>query len=218
MIKIVLAEDHNVVRQALRAMLGSHPDFDLIGETGDGLEVAPLVEHLRPDVLLLDLMLPGLSGLEITRQVSQRAPQTRVVILSMHANEAYVVEALGAGAIGYVLKKSTSAELVRAIREAAVGRRYLSPPLSEHLIDAYILKTRSANAADSYDTLTEREREVLHLVAEGHTNAEIATLLSISARTVEMHRGRMMRKLGLRNQTDLVRYALRRGILPMEEE
>jgi len=217
MIRIVLAEDHHVVRQALRTMLETHPDFNLVGETGDGLEVTPLVECLQPDVLLLDLMLPGLGGLEITRQVSQRAPQTHVVILSMHANEAYVVEALGAGAIGYVLKKSTSAELVRAIREAAVGQRYLSPPLSERLIDAYVQKTRSANTVDPYDTLTEREREVLHLVAEGHTNAEIAARLSISIRTVEMHRGHMMRKVGLRNQTDLVRYALRRGILPIEE-
>ncbi|NIO68877.1 MAG: DNA-binding response regulator, partial [Anaerolineae bacterium] len=149
------------------------------------------------------------------RQVSQRSPRTHVVILSMHPNEAYVLEALRAGAAAYVLKESTSAELVRAVREAVAGRRYLSPPLCEHAIEAYIQKAESA-ALDPYETLTAREREVLHLVAEGHTNAEIAERLFISRRTVETHRANLMRKLGLRTQTDLISYALRRGILPME--
>lgn len=217
MIRIMLAEDHHVVRHALRTLLETNPDFNLVGETGDGLEVIPLVEQLQPDVLLLDLMMPGLGGLEITRQVSKRFLQTRIVILSMHANEAYVVEALSAGATAYVLKKSSPSELVQAIRDAALGQRYLSEPLSERLIDAYIQKIKS-DLVDPYETLTEREREVLHLAAEGNTSAEIAARLSISNRTVEMHRGNMMHKLGLHSQADLIRYALRRGILPMEDE
>jgi DNA-binding NarL/FixJ family response regulator len=215
MTTIVLADDHHVVRQGLRSLLEAEPDFSVIGETGNGLEVTQLVERLRPDVLVLDLMMPGLNGLEVTRQVSQRSPRTHVVILSMHANEAYVLEALRAGAVAYVLKESTSAELVRAVHEAVAGRRYLSPPLSERAIEAYMQKAESA-VLDSYETLTAREREVLHLVAEGHTNAEIADRLFISRRTVETHRANLMRKLGLRTQTDLISYALRRGILPME--
>jgi len=215
MTTIVLADDHHVVRQGLRSLLEAEPDFSVVGETGDGLEAAQQVERLQPDALVLDLMMPGLNGLEVTRQVSRRSPRTCVVILSMYANEAYVLEALRAGAAAYVLKESTSAELVRAIREAIAGRRYLSPPLSERAIESYMQKAESAEL-DPYETLTAREREVLHLVAEGHTNAEIAGRLFISRRTVETHRTNLMRKLGLRTQTDLIRYALRRGILPME--
>ncbi|MFB0536672.1 MAG: response regulator [Anaerolineae bacterium] len=215
MTTIVLADDHHVVRQGLRSLLEAEPDFSVVGEASDGLETAQLVERLQPDVLVLDLMMPGLNGLEVTRQVGQRSPQTHVVILSMHANEAYVLEALQAGAAAYVVKESTSAELVRAVREAVAGRRYLSPPLSERAIEAYMQKAESA-ALDPYETLTAREREVLHLAAEGHNNAEIADRLFISRRTVETHRANLMRKLGLRSQTDLIRYALQRGILPME--
>jgi len=213
---IVLADDHQVVRQGLRALLEAEADFRLIGEAGDGLETVQLVERLKPHVLIVDLMMPSLNGLEITRQVSQRSPQTRIVILSMHANEAYVLEALRNGAVGYVLKDSSIAELVQAVREVVSGRRYLSPPLSERAIEAYLRKAEPATL-DPYETLTLREREVLHLAAEGHTNAEIAEHLSISPRTAETHRANMMRKLDLRTQTDLIRYALRRGILPMEE-
>jgi len=215
MTTVVLADDHHVVRQGLRSLLEAEPGLSVVGETGDGLEAAQLVERLQPDVLVLDLMMPGLNGLEVTRQVSQRSPRTHVVILSMHPNEAYVLEALRAGAAAYVLKESTSAELVHAIREAVAGRRYLSPPLSERAIEVYMQKAESA-ALDPYETLTAREREVLHLAAEGHTNAEIADRLFISRRTVETHRANLMRKLGLRTQTDLISYALRRGILPME--
>ncbi len=215
MTSIVLADDHHVVRQGLRALLEAEPDFRLIGEAGDGLETAQLVERLEPDVLIIDLMMPSLNGLEVTRQVSQRSPRTRIVILSMHANEAYVLEALRNGAAGYVLKDSSAADLVQAVREVMSGRRYLSPPLSERAIEAYLHKAQAAEL-DPYETLTTREREVLHLAAEGHSNAEIATRLSISPRTAETHRANMMRKLDLHTQTDLIRYALRRGILPIE--
>ena len=212
MTTIVLADDHRVVRQGLRALLEAESGFRLVGEAGDGLETVQLVERLHPDVLVLDLMMPGLNGLEVTLQVGKRSPQTRVVILSMHANEAYVLEALRNGAAGYVLKDASAAELVQAVREVAAGRRYLSSPLSERAIEAYVGKAQETTL-DRYETLTTREREVLHLVAEGHTNAEIAARLSISPRTAETHRANMMRKLGLQTQTDLIRYALRRGII-----
>ncbi len=197
-------------------MLEAETDLRVVGEAGDGLAAIQQVERLQPDVLVLDLVMPALDGLEVTRRVRQRSPQTRVVILSMHANESYVLEALRAGVSAYVLKESTADELVRAVREAVVGRRYLSPPLSERAIAAYVEKAQEA-PWDPYETLTHREREVLHLAAEGHTNAEIAERLVISPRTVETHRANLMRKLSLHSQADLIRYALQRGILPMGE-
>ncbi len=215
-IRILLADDHQVVREGFRALLEAEPDFEIVAETGDGLEAVRLAEHQKPHVLVVDLMMPGLNGLEVARQIGQRAPRTHVVMLSMHANEAYVLEALKNGACAYVLKDASAAELVRAVREANVGHRYLSPPLSEPAINSYIQRARNSDSLDLYDTLTNREREVLQLGAEGHTNAEIAGRLFISPRTVETHRANVMHKLGLRSQTELVRYALRRGILPME--
>jgi len=212
-ISILLADDHHIVRQGLRALLEAEPDFHVLGEAADGLEAVQLVERLQPDVLLVDVMMPGLGGLEATRQVRERFPKTQVVVLSMHSNEAYVLQALRNGALGYVLKDSNAADLIKAVREAGAGRRYLSPPLSDYIIDAYVNKGHET-VFDIYETLTNREREVLHLAAEGHTNADIAVRLSISPRTVEIHRTNMMRKLGLHSEHDLIRYALRRGILP----
>lgn len=216
MIKIVLADDHRIVREGFRALLASQKDFQIIGETGDGLEAIRLVEQLKPDVLVIDILMPSLSGLEVTRQVTQRVTNTRVVILSMHSNEAYVLQALKNGASGYVLKDATSAELIRGVREAVAGRRYLSPPLSERAIEAYLQKARTTETLDRYETLTTREREILHLSAEGHTNAEIAAKLFISPRTVETHRANVMHKLSLRTHTDLIRYALQRGLISLE--
>ena len=212
---IMLADDHPVVRQGLRALLEAEQDFTIVGEAADGLEVAGLVERLRPNVLVLDLMLPGLGGIEVTRQICHRFPQTRVVILSMYANEAYVLEALRNGAAGYVIKEASAAQLVQAVREVSAGRRYLSPPLSENAIEAYIQKAQ-ATPLDLYETLTTREREVVHLAATGNSNVEIADRLGISSRTAETHRANLMRKLGLHSQTELIRYAMRRGIIPSE--
>jgi DNA-binding NarL/FixJ family response regulator len=212
---IVLADDHGVVREGLRTLLGAEPDLAVIGEEGDGLKVMALVERLKPHVLVLDVMMPGLNGLEIARQVARRAPGTRTVMLSMHANEAYVLEALRNGASAYVLKDASAAEFVKAVREVAAGRRYLSPPLSELTIEAYAHKATSV-APEPYDTLTTREREVFQLTAEGSTNVQIAARLSIGVRTVETHRANVMRKLHLRTHSDLVRYAVHRGTLPPE--
>jgi DNA-binding NarL/FixJ family response regulator len=212
---IVLADDHHLVRQGLRALLESEPGFSVVGEAADGLDVAGLVERFQPDVLIVDVMMPGLGGLDVTRQVRQRSAHTRVVVLSMYANEAYVLEALRNGASGYVLKDARPADLVQAVRAAVEGRRYLSPPLSEHAIEAYVERAK-ASTLDAYGTLTAREREVLHLAAEGYSNPEIAARLSISSRTAETHRANLMRKLRLQSQTELVRYALSRGLLPTE--
>jgi two-component system response regulator NreC len=216
MTTIVLADDHRIVRQGLRALLQAEPDLRLVGETGDGLEAVQLARRLQPDVVVLDLMMPSINGLEATRQISESCPQTRVIILSMHADEAYVLESLRNGAAGYVLKESSADDLVRAVREVVAGRRYLSPPLSERAIEVYMQKAQETSL-DPYEKLTNREREVLHLAAEGHSSSEIAERLSISSRTVETHRANMMRKLDLHSQTDLIRYALKRGIIPMED-
>jgi DNA-binding NarL/FixJ family response regulator len=213
MTDILLADDHPIVRQGLRALLESEPHFRLVGEAGDGIEAVRLAERLRPDVLITDMMMPGLNGLEVTRQVTKSVPKTRVIILSMYANDAYVFESLRNGASGYVLKDSQPSDLIEAVREVAAGRRYLSPPLSERALELYERKVESA-PDDPYELLTTREREVLQMVAEGRTSVEIANRLFISPRTAEGHRANLMRKLGLQNHTDLVRFALKRGILP----
>lgn len=215
-VSILLADDHHVVRQGLRSLLETHGDFHVLGEASDGLDTLQQVERLKPNVLVVDLMMPGIGGLEVTRLVKRDFPQTRVVILSMHANEAYVVEALRSGAAAYVLKGATADELIRAIHEVAAGRRYLSPPLSERAIEIYALKANESASLDLYDTLTTRERQVLHLAAEGRSSPEIAARLSISPRTAETHRANLMRKLGLHSQTELVQYAIHRGLVQMD--
>jgi DNA-binding NarL/FixJ family response regulator len=217
MISIVLADDHAILRQGVNVLLAEEPEFEVIAETGDGLEALQLTQSLRPDILVLDLEMPGLKGLEVLRQIQNKIPETHVVILSMHAKEAYVIEALRYGAMGYVLKGSNANELIQAIRQAAKGLRYLSPPLSERAVEAYMQKAQE-QTLDPYDTLTNRERQVLYLAAEGFSSTMIGERLMISSRTVETHRAKMMHKLNLHNQTDLIRYAIQKGIIPLEEE
>lgn len=216
MLKIVLADDHRMFRQGIKALLGDEKDFQVVAEADDGLQAVRLCEQHQPDVLVLDLIMPGLRGMDVARQVSERLKRTRVVVLSMHADEAWVMEALRNGASAYVLKDAHAAELIKAVREVAAGRRYLSPPLSERAIDAYIERARRGESTDVYDALTNREREVLKLVAEGHTNAAIAQKLFLSPRTVEAHRASLMHKLGLRSQADLVLFAVNRGVVAPE--
>ena len=212
-ITVVLAEDHHVVRQGLKALLEAQPDVRVVGEAADGIEAAELTERIKPSVLLLDLLLPGLGGLDVARRVTKRSPRTKVVVLSMHANEEHAVAALRSGASAYLTKNADGAELLTAIREASAGRRYLSAPFSSAAIEAY---QGGEEHTDPYDTLTNREREVLHLAAEGLSNSEIAGRLKISPRTVETHRAKALHKLGLRGQTDVVLYAVQRGLLPPE--
>jgi two-component system, NarL family, response regulator NreC len=214
-VTIVLADDHPIVRKGLRALLGAEADFSVVGEAVNGLDTVRLAEQKKPDVLIVDLMMPGIGGLEVIRRTRNASPQTRTIVLSMHSGEAYVLEALKNGASGYVLKDESHAALIQAVRTVIAGQHYLSPPLSEVLIET-VLRRTNAPVLDPYDTLTDREREVLHLAAEGRTNAEIAERLFISPRTVESHRAHLLQKLKIKTQTDLVRYALRRGILPME--
>ena len=205
-LRLLLTEDHVTVREGVRAPLEEEIDFEVVGQAGDGGEVLPLVERLLPDVVVLDLMLPGIGGLEVLRELTKRSLGARVVILSMYGNESYVLEALRSGAAAYVLKQSEPAELVRAIREVAAGRRYLGAPLSEQAVEAYARRAEGAPPGP-YATLTTREREVLKLVAEGHTSPKIAQVLFISPRTVESHRAALMKKLGLKTQAEVVRYA-----------
>jgi len=212
MIRVVLADDHQIVRQGIRKILDGEEGLTVVAEASDGIETIKVVEETRPDVLVLDLMMPGLNGLAVIRQVKQRADQTQIVVLSMHADDAYVLTALRTGAVGYVLKDSPSADLLEAVRRAAVGRRYLSSPLSERAMEAYVEKAKGS-ALDPYEMLTPREQEILQLTAEGHTSTQIAERLSISPRTVEKHRSNLMSKLNLHVQADVVRYAVSKGII-----
>lgn len=212
-ISVVLADDHPVVRVGIKSLLDNEPDLALVGEANDGLEAVRLVEKLHPDILLLDLVMPGLNGMDVLRIVARRVPRTRVIVFSMVTTEASVLEALQQGALGFVPKTRPPTEVVRAIHTVMAGQRFLSPPYSERGLTT---KLNRARAADPHDSLTPREREVLQLAAEGNTSMEIARRLSISPRTAEMHRANLMRKLSIRNQTELIRYALRRGIIPMQ--
>lgn len=209
-ITIVLADDHNIVRQGFRSLLENQRGLSVVAEAGDGLEAVKVTCRLKPNVLVVDLMMPNLNGLEVTRRIGKMSPGTRVIVLSMYMDEPYVIEALQNGAWGYVLKKSNISDLVKAIREVADGRHYLGPPLSDRAIAAYKEKTKGISL-DPYNTLTAREREVLQLVAEGYTNADIAGKLFISQRTVESHRANMMQKLSFTSRAQVIAYVAARG-------
>ena len=213
MTTILLADDHQVLREALLLLLEMQTDFQVIAGTGDGLEAVTLMEKHKPDVLIVDMMMPGLSGLEVARRAKRLSPATKVIVLSMHDTESYVVESLQAGVAGYVLKQSSSQELVFAIRQVLAGNLYLSPSLSERAIQAYMQRSSDSRVEDPFDSLTDREREVFQLAADGLSNPQIAEKLSLSARTVEMHRANLMKKLGLKTQTELVKYAVKRGVV-----
>lgn len=214
-VTILLADDHPIILQGLMRLLEAEPDLKVVGEASDGLQAVQLAEKFKPNVLVIDMMMPGLNGLEVLRQVKKRSPSTLNIVLSMQSADAYVVEALKSGASGYILKDSGPGEVLIAVRQVLQGQRFLSPKLSERLVDAY-LHISEKSIVDPYETLTDREREVLQMASEGMTTAEIAKRLSISPRTAELHRARMMDKLGLKGQTDLVRYAVRRGILILD--
>jgi two-component system, NarL family, response regulator NreC len=215
-VTVLLADDHPIVRQGLRHLLEAERDIRILGEASDGLQAVQLSEKFKPNVLIVDIMMPGLNGLEVVRQVKDRSPATFSIVLSMQSADVYVVEALKSGAAGYVLKETGPSELVNAVQQVISGKRYLSPRLSERLIDV-LLHASEEITLDPYETLTNREREILQMAAEGLTTAAIAKRLSISPRTAELHRGRMMDKLGLHGQTDLILYALKRGILSIDK-
>ena len=211
-ITIVLADDHHVMRQGLRALLEGEPGLCVVGEAADGAAALEAVTRLAPDVLILDLMMPGVNGFEVLRRATKLGTETRFVVLSMHTTEAYVVEALHSGASAYVLKEATASDLVRAVWEVRAGHRYLSPRLSEHAIDAYT-KRAPATRIKPHSLLTARELDVFRLAAQGYSAQQIAAALSIGPRTAESHRSHFMRKLDLHSQTDLVRYAIRERLV-----
>lgn len=215
-VTILLADDHPIIRQGLLRLLEAEPDLKVVGEASDGLQAVQLAEKLRPNILVIDMMMPGLNGLEVLRQVKKRSANTLNIVLSMQSADAYVVEALKCGASGYILKDSGPGEVVIAVRQVIEGQRFLSSKLSERMMNTNIHLSEQGTL-DLYETLTDREREVLQMAAEGRSSVEIGKKLVISPRTVEIHRSRFMKKLGLRNQTELIRYAIKRGILPMDE-
>jgi DNA-binding NarL/FixJ family response regulator len=208
---VILADDHEVVRRGVRSILEAAAGFKVVAEVADGLGAVQAVEKLKPTLLFLDLSMPRLHGLEALRQVRTASPHTRVLVLSMHNDEPYVIEALRAGAMAYILKGSESTEIIHAAEEVLAGRRYLSAPLSERAITA--LSNQTPDQSDPLNALTPREREVLSLAAEGLSTTAMAERLFISPRTAETHRTNLMQKLGLQSQTDLVRFAIRRGLI-----
>jgi two-component system response regulator NreC len=221
-VSVVLADDHVVVRQGLRALLESDQKFKVVGEASDGFEAVELVKRRKPRLLILDLMMPGMDGLETTQTVLGLKLNTHVIILSVHGNEAYVLDAMRKGAAGYVVKESCGAELFQAIRAALAGRRYLSPTLLAASVGTYsskgtILQKAQAGSKDLYDTLTHRERTVLQLMVEGATSDDIRAKLKINSGTAKFLHANLMRKLGLNTRQDLIRFALQRGVIPKGE-
>ena len=207
-IRILLADDHAVVRQGFRMILSAHPDLEIVGEAGNGREAVELAAKLRPDVVVMDVAMPELNGIEATRRLTAENPHTRVVALSMHKDSVYVREILRAGARGYLLKDSVAADLVSAVRAIAAGEGYLSPAVSDAVLDDY-----RRHVTNPIDLLTSREREVLQMLAEGKTNKEIAGILNLSVYTVDAHRGRIMEKLNVHSINELVRFAVRNGLI-----
>jgi DNA-binding NarL/FixJ family response regulator len=207
-IHILLADDHAVVRQGFKMILAAQPDMEIVGEAGNGREAVDLAGQLQPDVIVMDVAMPELNGIEATRRIADLSPRSRVLALSMHKDSVYVREILRAGARGYLLKDSISSDLLAAVRAIARGEGYLSPGVSDAVLNDY-----RRHVTDPIDLLTSREREVLQMIAEGKTNKEIATVLNLSVYTVDAHRGRIMEKLNMHTATDLVRFAVRAGLV-----
>jgi len=212
-IRVLLADDHKLIRAGLVLVVQQQPGLSVIGEADDGRQAVQLVESLKPDVVVMDIGMPNLNGIEAARQITASRPDTAVVILSMHADEGYVLRALKAGARAYLLKDSATTDLVQAIRAVVEGKSFFSPAVSKVLLQDYMRKLRRTGAEDSYDLLSPREREVLQLVAEGKSNKEVANLLNLSTYTVETHRARIMQKLNLKGVPELILYAVRKGII-----
>jgi len=211
--RVLLADDHTLIRAGLRMVVEAQPDFTVVGEAEDGRSAVELAAKLKPDVVVMDIGMPNLNGIEAARQIRDESPDTQVVMLSMHSDEGYVLRALKAGAKGYLLKDSAEADLARAIRAAVAGKAFFSPAVGKVLLEDYMRKLQRTGAEDSYELLSAREREILQLVAEGKSSKEIANLLNLSVYTVETHRAKVMQKLNLRGIPELILYAVRKGII-----
>ena len=212
-IRILLADDHTILRAGLRMMLNAQPDMEVVGEAQDGRQAISEAQRLQPDVVLMDITMPDMNGIDATRQIKRMLPETKVLVLTMHENDEYVFQALRAGAAGYMLKEAADTDLISALRVIQSGQVYLSPMAQSVMVGDYLQRVRTGEEKDSYSSLTEREREILKLVAEGFTNNQIAEKLVISPKTVDTHRTHVMDKLNLHSRAELVKYAMRRGLL-----
>ncbi len=212
-LSIVLADDHTILREGLRALLTADPSFEIVGEARDGREAVRCVERLGPDLLLMDLSMPRMSGMDAIREIKKRYPETKIIALTVHKTEEYLLTTLQAGADGFVLKDATHGELIRAIKSVMGGKSYLSPGVSEKVIEGYLEGKKSNRSLSTWDSLSQREREVLKLIAEGYKNKEIAEDLCISLKTVEKHRANLMKKLDLHNAAALTVYAVDKGLV-----
>jgi two-component system response regulator NreC len=215
-IRVLLAEDHTIVRKGLRSLLDADPAITVVGEAENGRQAIDQVERLLPDVVVMDIAMPGLNGLEATRQIKKRFPEVQVLILTVHTAQEYILQILRAGASGYLVKQAAPTDLVQAIQAAHRGDTFLSPSISRKVIEEYVQQASTAAELDSYETLTDREREVLQLIAEGSSTRQIAEQLHISVKTVETHRAHLMDKLELRSTAELTQYAIRKGVISLD--
>jgi len=212
-IRILIADDHGIVRKGLRLQLEQHEEFEIVGEATEGREAVRMSEELAPDVVIMDIAMPNLNGIQATAQLVKKNPQIGVIILSMHSDETYLMRTLAAGAKGYLLKESAEVDLDNAVRAVAEGKPFFSPAIANTLLQDYMRQLQQRGLQDSYDLLTEREKEVLQLLAEGKSNKEIANMLNLSTNTVETHRTRLMQKLNLHSSAEIVLYAVRKRII-----
>jgi len=212
-VKIIIAEDHTIVREGLRALLSLDPNLEVVGEVEDGREAIRLTERLEPDLVLMDLSMPRMSGMDAIREIKKRCPETKVIVLTVHKTEEYILASLDAGAEGYVLKDASHAELSMCIHHVIKGKRYLSPDVSDKVINGYLDGKKTVKPGSVWDTLTQREREILKLIAEGYKNREIADYLCISIKTVEKHRANLMGKLDLHSASALTAFAIEKGLV-----
>jgi two-component system response regulator NreC len=212
-IRILIADDHGIVRKGLRLQLEQHKEFDIVGEATEGREAVRMAEELSPDVVIMDIAMPNLNGIQATAQVVKKNPQVGVIILSMYSDETYLMRTLAVGAKGYLLKESAEVDLDNAVRAVADGKPFFSPAIANALLQDYMRQLQQRGLQDSYDLLTEREKEVLQLLAEGKSNKDIANMLNLSTNTVETHRTRLMQKLNLHSSAEIVLYAVRKRII-----
>jgi DNA-binding NarL/FixJ family response regulator len=214
--RIVIAEDHTILREGLRALLSSRPEFEIVGEAEDGRMAVQCIERLKPALVLMDLSMPRMNGMDAIREIKKGSPETKILVLTVHKAEEYILATFKAGADGYALKDSTHTELVIAIKSVLMGKPYLSPGISEKVIEGYLEGRRTLKTRTAYETLTHREREILKLIAEGYKNKEIADYLCISVKTVEKHRANLMDKLSLHNVQALTTFAIEKGLVSKE--
>ena len=217
-INIFLADDHTIVRQGLAKLIEAEPNFKVIGEAQDGRQAVRKVERLNPDIVIMDIAMPLLNGIEATRQIKKLSPQTKVIILSMHSHDRYISELISLGASGYLLKDSTGAEIVKAISAAMKGDVYLSPSISRRVVDNYLTLKKTSSREDLYTKLSNREREVFQIIAEGHSTKEISDILCVSPSTVKTHRANIMEKLQIDNISQLIQFAIRLGIVDVQSQ